>query len=65
MEVKEHSKNLKIKGYLGSWKVIKTEIFNNKKIFILENEKYLSKVPKIVVDELGIIVIDYEFRECL
>lgn len=55
-----HSKSngIKVKGHIGKWYVIDTEIYNGQEVFLLEHETYGDEAACLVVDQNANVLLD-------
>ncbi len=60
--IDEHSENIEIEGFAGSWYVVDSDLIGGNYVYLLESEIYGDEAPYLVVDEKGTVLFDREMN---
>lgn len=58
VQIAEGSSNIEVEGHLGTWYVIDTDVVNDTRYFLLENEEHGDEAACVIVDGDGKLVLD-------
>lgn len=59
MKINSNSDGITIEGYTGTWYVIDTNETPFGDLFLLESEVYGDETASLIVDENGLVLLDY------
>ena len=56
--IKNNSDNIRIEGWIGTWYVIDSRVYNGETLYLLEHEKFGDMTEHLIVTKYGIVRLD-------
>ena len=56
--IKKNSENISIEGWVGTWYVIDSRVYNSERLYLLQHEKYGDMTGHLIVTKYGNVILD-------